>query len=68
MNEIEFNKSIRNLNKLYRALFGSIPCIQNFSCSRESYINALRKSVEDKVRIETLLSKAISPPDKDALI
>lgn len=67
MNEIEFNKSIRELNKQYRTLFGSIPCIQNFSCTRENYIAALRKAVEDKVKIETLLNKAMAPSDKNVL-
>lgn len=44
----EFCDVIRENNKLYRALFGYIPSIGDYSCTQEEYILALRKAVSEK--------------------
>ena len=68
MNDIMFNKSLRELNKAYFDLFGDIPCIENFSCSRQKYVDALKQSVEEKKKIEELLPAASNPNGSDILI
>lgn len=51
----EFNEAIRADNKAYRELFGYIPCITDYSCSREEYIIALKEAILRKKEIKSLL-------------
>lgn len=44
----EFSDATREYNKLYRALFGYIPSIRDYSCTQEAYIAALAKAVEEE--------------------
>lgn len=68
MTDIEFNKSLRQLNKTYRDLFSAIPCISDYSCTREEFVAALKKSIEEKKEIGTYLRKVVATEDKDRLI
>lgn len=68
MTDIEFNKSLRELNKAYRDLFGSIPCISDFSCTREEYSKALKQAINDKKEITEFLTKAKTTDNKEDLI
>ena len=68
MNEIQFNKSIRDLNKRYFEIFNTIPKIQDYSCSREEYVEALTKSVEERKEIETFLKYIKLPKDGKTII
>lgn len=47
----EFSDATREYNKLYRALFGYIPSIRDYSCTQEEYITALANAVKDKKEI-----------------
>ena len=51
----EFNEAIRADNKAYRDLFGYIPCIVDYSCTREEYMIALKETVLRKKEIKNLL-------------
>lgn len=68
MTDIEFNKSLRELNKAYRTLFNIIPCISDYSCTRDEYVNALKKSIEEKKEISNFLKKIAKPIKEDVLI
>ncbi|MCR5541104.1 MAG: hypothetical protein K6F71_09860 [Ruminococcus sp.] len=68
MSDIEFNLSLRPLNRAYRDIFHEIPCIQNYSCTRDEYVAALKKSIETGKPIDTYLVKAVMPQNKDVLI
>lgn len=67
MDNLTFNTEKRKLNREYYELFGEVPCMQNFSCSREKYILALKEAIQTNKRIETLLPKAGAPLNKDVL-
>lgn len=68
MDDITFNKEMRQLNKAYCDMFGVVPCIQEFDCSREDYIEALKKAVSTKTEIEKLLHKVGVPLDSNAIV
>lgn len=68
MTDIEFNKSLRELNKAYRNLFNVVPCISDFSCTRDEYVVALKKAIDEKKEIANFLKMAIKPQDKNILI
>ena len=53
----EFSDAIRENNKLYRALFGYIPSIQNYSCTQESYIAALKIAVIERKELYNYLDQ-----------
>lgn len=55
MENQEFNKLVRVLNVKYRDIFGSIPCITDYSCTRKEYLNALKSAVEKRIPISSLL-------------
>lgn len=55
MENQEFNKLVRALNVKYRDIFGSIPCITDYSCTREEYLNAMQSAVEKRIPISSLL-------------
>ncbi len=68
MEDMIFNKEKRMLNKLYCEIFGVVPCMQDFDCSREEYIDALKTAIDSKITIEKLLTTVGEPIDKNALI
>lgn len=68
MNDLTFNKEKRQLNKTYFEVFGVVPCMQGFDCSRDEYIDALKKAISSKTPIEKLLPLSGKPIEKDALI
>ena len=48
MDNKTFNSECRRLNQLYFGIFGYIPCSQDYSCSRETYIAAMEKAIQIK--------------------
>ena len=68
MTDIEFNKSLRALNKAYRDLFNVIPCISDYSCTRDEYTAALKKAVDEKIEISEILTPVKKVIDKDIII
>lgn len=68
MDNITFNKKTHELNKAYYDIFGVVPCIQGFACSREEYIDALEKAVTTNTIIEKLLPKEGTPLDSDVIL
>ena len=68
MDDMTFNRFLRPLNRAYRDIFHEIPCIQNYSCTRDEYVAALEKSIETGKPIDTYLVKAVMPQNKDCLI
>ena len=68
MDSITFNTKTHQLNKAYYDIFGVVPCMQGFACSREDYIEALEKAVSTKTEIDKLLPKEGAPLDSDAIV
>lgn len=68
MKELEFNRTCRPLNLKYRDLFGSVPTIWEYSCTREEYVEALKKAIETRQLLDTLLPRKQRPDHKDVLI
>lgn len=52
MDELTFNKNLRPLNRAYYELFGVVPCMQGFDCTRDEYVNALKEALETNKKIE----------------
>ena len=52
----EFNTLLRVKNKKYLELFGYIPCITDYSCDRERYLEALDEAIRTKKELKTILS------------
>lgn len=67
MDELTFNKELRPLNKDYYELFGVVPCMQGFDCTREEYVNALKEALETNKKIELLLRTVGTPADENAV-
>ncbi|MCR5639395.1 MAG: hypothetical protein K6F97_11250 [Lachnospiraceae bacterium] len=63
-----FNRFLRPLNRAYRDIFHEIPCIQNYSCNQDEYVEAMKKSIETGKPIDSYLMKAVMPENKDVLI
>lgn len=55
MDNTTFNKLIKPLNIKYKALFGYIPRIIDFSCTREEYILALQQAVKNNIPLNKIL-------------
>lgn len=68
MDDLTFNKNVKQLNKKYFQTFGEIPCMQNFDCSREEYILALKQSINENIKIDNILAKTGNPLDKNAVV
>ena len=68
MTDIEFNKSLRELNKAYKELFNTIPCISDYSCSRDEYVKALKKSIEKKIKLSDILTEIKVSIDKETIL
>lgn len=61
MDDQEFYQAIRPLNKKYYELFGGIPSIHDYSCSRVEFIQALENAISQKKRIDCYLIKYTPP-------
>ena len=61
MDNKQFNIRIKPLNVEYMQLFGYIPCITDYSCSREEYIRNLERAVEDHRELTSYLEKLYIP-------
>lgn len=59
MNSIEFGNIIKPLNLRYKELFNYIPCISDYSCSREEYIKAMEEALIQKREISAFLSRTV---------
>lgn len=57
----EFSDATREYNKLYRALFGYIPSIRDYSCTQEEYITSLVNAVRDKKELYNYLTQYGNP-------
>lgn len=68
MKNTEFNAACRKWNVLYRDIFGDIPCITDYSCTREEYLAAMEKAVESGEPLKHLLIGKGSPMNPNALI
>lgn len=53
----DFNKILREKNKKYRDVFGYIPCITDYSCTREEYLSALDNAVAQNKELDKFLPK-----------
>lgn len=56
MNQIEFGKRCRPLNKKYFEMFGEVPSPSDFNQPYEQYLAALEKAVTEQTRLERILS------------
>ena len=61
MNQFEFGKACQPLNRQYKALFGCIPTPVDYTCTRESYLEALRQAVSEKQPTSRYLPPAKVP-------
>ena len=61
MDNKQFNAKIKPLNIEYMRLFGYIPCITDYSCTRERYIEELEKAIEEGREIFNYLEKVFVP-------
>ena len=68
MNSIEFAKKCQPYNKMYYELFGEVPVHYEYIATQDQYFDALKKSVEQKVKIEKFLKKLKTPRGKDLKI
>lgn len=68
MENQEFNKKLRSINKQYRALFGYIPCITDYACTREKYIELLEISIKTGHELKEYLPQYMNPQVKKAEI
>lgn len=57
MNQIEFGKKCRELNKQYKELFGEIPSPSDYNQPYEKYIAAMEKAISEKVKLDKVLAK-----------
>lgn len=67
MDNQTFNKEKRKLNKAYFDVFGEVPCMQSFACSREEYLEALKDAIRSKTKVENLLVRFGKPQNKNSL-
>lgn len=68
MKNKEFYAKCRELNAAYYNIFNEIPCIQDYSCSREEFIAAINQAIKMETRIDKILTKNISPKNPNVLI
>ena len=64
MDDSTFNTVVPELNKKYFFIFNEIPCISDYSCTREEYVNALKRSIREKSEISNYLNR-YQMPDKN---
>lgn len=60
MNSVEFGKAMKPLNLKYKEIFDYIPCISDYSCSREEYIEAMEESLVQRRKLSDFLTETIS--------
>lgn len=63
MNQVEFGKKCRPLNKKYFELFGEVPSPSDFNQPYEVYLAAMERAVSEQVKLERVLS-AKTVPDR----
>ena len=63
MNSREFGIACKELNHIYRDLFGEVPVPTEYSCTREQFFDALKQSVAERKPIETYLVKGVRHND-----
>ncbi|MCI6997026.1 MAG: hypothetical protein MR936_09605 [Eubacterium sp.] len=68
METLVFNKIVRSRNIQYKKLFNYIPCITEYTCTREEYIAALDMALKDNKELDYYLSKYVEPMSEDAEI
>lgn len=61
MNQIEFGKKCRSLNKKYFEFFGETPSPSDFNQPYRVYLNALEKAVNERVKLERILAVKLVP-------
>lgn len=57
----ELSEATREYNKQYRALFGYIPSIRDYSCTQEAYIAALADAIRDQKELYNYLTQYGNP-------
>lgn len=57
----EFSEATREYNKQYRALFGYIPSIRDYSCTQEAYIAALEDAISNRKELCNYLTQYGNP-------
>lgn len=55
MDNHSFNLLIKPLNIEYRKIFGDIPRITDYSCSRDEYVAALKNAIQNKQPLSDIL-------------
>lgn len=55
MDNHSFNIKIRPLNIEYRKIFGEIPRITDYSCSKDKYIAAFEHAIKEKLLLPDVL-------------
>ena len=68
MNTAEFNAECRKRNKVYREIFGCIPRVTDYVCTREEYIASMDKSIKTGEPLEHFMQKKGAPLSPDALL
>ena len=53
----EFNSIIRPKNVKYRDMFGYIPTINEYSCTREQFIKAMDDAIQENREIQNYIPK-----------
>lgn len=61
MDNKQFNIRTKPLNAEYMRLFGYIPCITDYSCSRTEYIQYLERAVKEQRELSAYLEKLFVP-------
>lgn len=57
MKTIEFGKMCQPYNKEYYKLFGTVPCVDDYSTTQEQFFDALKKSIIEEKKIENYLPR-----------
>lgn len=57
MKSKEFNLQVRELNRQYRELFHELPCIEDYACSREEFLEAMQEAIQSQRKINLILKK-----------
>ena len=60
MDDKTFHARLRELNKQYFELFGEIPCISDYSCTRDEYIDAMKEAIQKRKKLSDYLKKYVS--------
>ena len=55
MNSIEFGLTCKPYNIKYRDLFGEIPSYDDYVCTQDEYLDALKTALDKKVEINNIL-------------